>query len=996
MPTVPLERAETHLSEAGMVLRSHFSFLEVRSNHLIRVVCAAGLTLFLAACSQEGSAPVVSLEEAKQITAEFENPAFVAPPRTIEDITLSLQESRRTSQSQLQEAKDMVSREPASSLDGDDLARFYVLRARAHHTLGRIDREIADYRLASEYAEGQRLFRAAMELSWAEWRGGNWSRAVLAVEKACEEAQWRFGDEPWDAWHCKADLSSYAAELGNLPLAKATWEVAERIWAKFSIGDWTPIEQADIASARDNFKATVLLAEGKLADVEELARRAVQRFHPYKDSPFSWGEDIQLDINSRTYTWHLRLLSEALRRDGRLVEAEVEARKALLEALSASGRYSDHTAQNIEAVVAVLVEQGRYAEAQELVQASLEIYEAVGVPPDSYMMAKTQVRMADVLTAQGQWAKAVDAFKSARDAIKQDTVWSEQLLSHNLNWPLSLLKDGQSAKARVILKAAYARRRENLGETDYDTAETRAVFAMTVATMGERELALGHFRAAVPLLLQRSRRSDSESEAGSLRGWRLDLILDAYIRLLADVAGSPLEKTAGLDAVEEAFRMADVARSGSVHRALSATAARAAIDDPAIADLVRREQDTVKQIGGLYGSLARNLSLPSAERDAAGIEATRKRIDEFRAARATLMEAIEVRSPEYAALINPKAPTFSQLRTGLLPGEVVLAFYVSEAATYVWAVPKSGAAAFATVPLGRKALGQAVMRLRSALNPEASTLAGIPQFDVNTAHHLYQRLLMPVASAWLEAETLLVIADGALAQIPLSLLVTSPTELGPERAPLFSRYREVAWLAREFAVAVVPSAAALMALRMLPEEGTTARTYAGFGDPWFSLAQAQEARAEAARSLSPIAGGNGNEELTSASVAEVQTRGFERRSTPRTRGVSSAGLAMLPRLPGTAKEVLSIARALNADVSSDVFLGPQASEHTVKTTPLKDRKVLVFATHGLLPGDLDGLRQPALALTSPDVTGEREDGLLTTGEILTLKLNADWVVLSAC
>jgi CHAT domain-containing protein len=57
---------------------------------------------------------------------------------------------------------------------------------------------------------------------------------------------------------------------------------------------------------------------------------------------------------------------------------------------------------------------------------------------------------------------------------------------------------------------------------------------------------------------------------------------------------------------------------------------------------------------------------------------------------------------------------------------------------------------------------------------------------------------------------------------------------------------------------------------------------------------------------------------------------------------------------------------------------------------------LAFATHGLVPGDLNGLLQPALALSSPLVAGGTDDGLLTMGEILGLKLNADWVVLSAC
>jgi CHAT domain-containing protein len=56
----------------------------------------------------------------------------------------------------------------------------------------------------------------------------------------------------------------------------------------------------------------------------------------------------------------------------------------------------------------------------------------------------------------------------------------------------------------------------------------------------------------------------------------------------------------------------------------------------------------------------------------------------------------------------------------------------------------------------------------------------------------------------------------------------------------------------------------------------------------------------------------------------------------------------------------------------------------------------MFATHGLSAGSLDGLAQPALALTAPQIAGGGGDGLLTVDEILRLKLSADWVVLSAC
>ena len=49
----------------------------------------------------------------------------------------------------------------------------------------------------------------------------------------------------------------------------------------------------------------------------------------------------------------------------------------------------------------------------------------------------------------------------------------------------------------------------------------------------------------------------------------------------------------------------------------------------------------------------------------------------------------------------------------------------------------------------------------------------------------------------------------------------------------------------------------------------------------------------------------------------------------------------------------------------------------------------MFATHGLVPGDLNGLTQPALALTAPKVAAVQGDGLLTMEEILTLKLDAE-------
>ena len=59
-------------------------------------------------------------------------------------------------------------------------------------------------------------------------------------------------------------------------------------------------------------------------------------------------------------------------------------------------------------------------------------------------------------------------------------------------------------------------------------------------------------------------------------------------------------------------------------------------------------------------------------------------------------------------------------------------------------------------------------------------------------------------------------------------------------------------------------------------------------------------------------------------------------------------------------------------------------------------RVVYFATHGLVAGDVKGMAEPSLALTIPSRPNEADDGLLTASEMTQLKLNADWVVLSAC
>jgi CHAT domain-containing protein len=112
-------------------------------------------------------------------------------------------------------------------------------------------------------------------------------------------------------------------------------------------------------------------------------------------------------------------------------------------------------------------------------------------------------------------------------------------------------------------------------------------------------------------------------------------------------------------------------------------------------------------------------------------------------------------------------------------------------------------------------------------------------------------------------------------------------------------------------------------------------------------------------------------------------------------GTDTKALRSLEPLPETQIELKQFAAALAARPDS-LFFRERATESTLKRLELSRFRIVAFATHGLLAGEFNGLAEPALVLTPPDRANLTDDGLLTASEIALLRLNADWVVLSAC
>jgi hypothetical protein len=198
--------------------------------------------------------------------------------------------------------------------------------------------------------------------------------------------------------------------------------------------------------------------------------------------------------------------------------------------------------------------------------------------------------------------------------------------------------------------------------------------------------------------------------------------------------------------------------------------------------------------------------------------------------------------------------------------------------------------------------------------------------------------------------------------LPFGILPTSPISSSKTENVLFENYRKVPWLIRKVSITRQPSVSSFVMLRNLPKGDPGRKAFAGFGDPFFN--QQQLAQAEEEKSVQQASATGLDKTLQVRGIRITDTGNLDSEQ------ITSSHLGMLNRLPDTAEEIKSIGKALGADLNTSIFLGQRASEGRVKTMDLSDRRVLAFATHALVPNDLDGLNQPALALCSPEITGE--------------------------
>ena len=404
-----------------------------------------------------------------------------------------------------------------------------------------------------------------------------------------------------------------------------------------------------------------------------------------------------------------------------------------------------------------------------------------------------------------------------------------------LTWPQALNNlaalyygKGRYAEAEPLLKRALAIRERILSPDHPNVANSFGDRAIHLFLQGRLVEALDHIRRATAIVESRTKAGVGKSASGTLSEQKE---ARPYFAFHVDIA----YQIAAVDPPQEpalhgeAFEVSQLARATAAGSAVAQLGARFAAGEDRLAQLVREHQDMLGLWQNLDAALIEEVSKPPGERNA---EVEKSLRAELTAADKRLTELDRVLAgefPQYAEIANPQPAALSEVQQLLGPAEALLAYLVGTEASYLWVV-RPDAAEMHKIEISSEELASKVTELRRAL--DATSVIGlddIRQFDVALAHELYTLIFAPAEPLLEDVTHIMVVTDGALGSIPFNILVTEDPE---EAVDEFTDYKDVPWLARDYALTTLPSVSSLRALRVYNKRaGEEISPFTGFGDP---------------------------------------------------------------------------------------------------------------------------------------------------------------------
>lgn len=746
---------------------------------------------------------------------------------------------------------------------------------------------------------------------------------------------------------------------------------------------------------------------GRVAEAEPLFRRAITIL---EKAPAQWD---------RSYAQALRGMGFIFQEQGKFDEAETLFKKA--SAIFGKPQSMDraHLGASLHNLGFLYQVQGRYREAEEMYLRAIEL--------DSQTFGSTSFKVAQYLEglgyvhrATGNFTEAEKVYKRAESNYRRN---NQPGAADSIQFELATLNmaKGQHAKAAPVIikmlpriqKAVYGRDHTLVAEAQHNLGiieKSRKRWPEAVTRLRESSAMWQRLRIVGSGAL-------TSIAVGPVARDARETLHDLVEALWHMSLAAPAERNALATEALTAAQYAAPTASGS---ALAQMTARLTAGDTEIGKLVREAQDLSQQRPAVDKLLAEARGATRDQRGDAGIADLQARLDRINGRLKEIEDVLAKRFPEYAEFANPRALTLADIQGLLRPSEALVAYLTTAHETFVWAVSREGWE-WRRIETGPEALAKQVVALRCGLDHsgwrgaegaarclDALGLASdkVPgpndalPFDLGRAHELYAQLLGPVAGV-IKGKDLLIVPSGAMTQVPFQVLVTAPPAAQGDADAL----RDAAWLGVTQSLTALPTVASIKTLRQNAGPSRAAEPFLGVGDPVLA--------GNCAKITIPASCPDG---AAAAQVAALAPRSALD-ATRAARGATAyfrsgqadlAQLRQLCPLPDTAHELRCVAKSLGAQ-ERHIILGKDATETRIKALSangtLSRYRVLHFATHGLLAGEAEMMMlaraEPALVLTPPADGGDvkalaEDDGLLTASEIAALKLDADWVILSAC
>ena len=835
--------------------------------------------------------------------------------------------------------------------------------------------------------EGKAGFRFLTRLSKMEHAAGRYAEARERAAAALAIAERRPPEAAAEQVEPLNDLARAERALGHYTAAEQGYKRAIALLNK-------PADAANAGILTDNL-ASLYGQIDRFDEAETHHKRALQLLET------ALGRDHR-EVGQAAANFGV-MLSEASRH----AEAEPLLRRGLTIAEAQSPQDPVNIAVILDNLSGLFRQTGRNDEAVAYQRRSLALFESA-LPPAHPSLATARNNLGRLLLDLGRYTEAETQLRRSLDVAEGlygAGHVNVAIAAANLGETYAAME--QPAKARELLNRALRGLERGLGTNHPKLIHTLVSLGRLELADGKANLAAGIFERAVAIeLANRNRfgprvRGDHEQSAAERQ---------AFFGLLDALWQSGGGKVAALTA--RALEMGQWNTMGQTALALTALGTRARASDPALSALIRERQDVAADWQATDKALIALFS-ESGNRDVALEKSLRERLATSEKRLASIDQDLQVKFPRYGDLAKPVPLSVNELRELLRPNEVALEYVVTPEATHLWLVSKARTR-WVRLPAGQRELGKIVHALRCGLDRDewnddgrknCLKLLGLPEqtklrprdplpFQAERAHALFTLLFGPVQQE-IAGKDLLIVASGPLTSLPFHVLVTEKPQAAPagdgSDAPDFTR---LAWLGKTNAVTMLPSLASLKSLRQYARTSQAASPFIGIGNPLLSGQSGTDRSAWSRQSCDTPVLTQRVAEITSPSSLLQLVRG----------GIGKVEeLRRQSPLPETADELCSVAKYVGASPDT-VLLGANATETRVKAMSASGRlagaRILHLATHGLLAGEtemfLASRAEPSLLLTPPETASDEDDGLLTATEVATLKLDADWVILSAC